>query len=88
MPGVALAVERRAAYRQSRDASWPFTGSVIQVSEPIDGIQPGGLHHEAAGGGIEGGKQNMGKLMGPVMAKDKGRADGNAVRKVVMDFLG
>ena len=38
--------------------------------------------------GIEGGKQNMGKLMGPVMAKVKGQADGNLVKKVVMDFLG
>ena len=38
--------------------------------------------------GIEGGKQNMGKLMGPVMAKLKGLADGNTVKKVVMDFLG
>lgn len=38
--------------------------------------------------GIEGGKQNMGKLMGPVMAKVKGVADGNAVKKVVMEFLG
>lgn len=38
--------------------------------------------------GIEGGKQNMGKLMGPVMAKLKGRADGNSVKKVVTDFLG
>ena len=38
--------------------------------------------------GIEGGKQNMGKLMGPVMAKLKGLADGNTVKKVVMDCLG
>ncbi len=30
----------------------------------------------------------MGKLMGPVMAKLKGRADGNAVKKVVTEFLG
>ena len=30
----------------------------------------------------------MGKLMGPVMAKLKGRADGNSVKKVVTDFLG
>ena len=37
---------------------------------------------------IEGGKQNMGKLMGPVMAKVKGQADGGAVKKVVMEFLG
>lgn len=38
--------------------------------------------------GIEGGKQNMGKLMGPVIAKVKGQADGNLVKKVVMEFLG
>lgn len=38
--------------------------------------------------GIDGDKQNMGKLMGPVMADLKGQADGNTVRKVVMDFLG
>lgn len=38
--------------------------------------------------GIDGDKQNMGKLMGPVMAELKGQADGNTVRKVVMDFLG
>ena len=42
----------------------------------------------AAGLDIEGGKQNMGKLMGPVMAKVKGLADGNAVKKVVQEFLG
>ena len=42
----------------------------------------------AADLGIEGGKQNMGKLMGPVMGKVKGMADGNTVKKVVMDFLG
>ncbi|MCI6013108.1 MAG: GatB/YqeY domain-containing protein [Firmicutes bacterium] len=38
--------------------------------------------------GIEGGRQNMGKLMGPVMAKVKGLADGNAVKKIVQEFLG
>lgn len=37
--------------------------------------------------GIESGKQNMGKLMGPVMGKVKGLADGNAVRKLVEEFL-
>lgn len=41
----------------------------------------------AASLGIEGGKQNMGKLMGPVMAKVKGVADGNAVKKAVEGFL-
>ena len=29
----------------------------------------------------------MGKLMGPVMAKVKGVADGNTVKKVVEEFL-
>ena len=38
--------------------------------------------------GIEGGKENMGKLMGAVMGKTKGLADGNEVRKQVMAFLG
>ena len=42
----------------------------------------------AADLGIEGGKQNMGKLMGPIMGKLKGRADGNEVKKAVMEFLG
>ena len=38
--------------------------------------------------GIEGGKENMGKLMGAVIAELKGQADGNAVRQAVMEFLG
>ena len=42
----------------------------------------------AASLGIEGGRQNMGKLMGPVMVKVKGLADGNDVKDVVMEFLG
>ena len=37
--------------------------------------------------GIEGGMQNMGKLMGPVMAKVKGLADGNKVKELVQEFL-
>ena len=37
--------------------------------------------------GIEGGMQNMGKLMGPVMAKVKGLADGNHVKQLVQEFL-
>lgn len=36
---------------------------------------------------IQGGKQNMGKLMGPVMGRVKGLADGGLVREVVMEFL-
>lgn len=41
----------------------------------------------AADLGIESGRQNMGKLMGAVMSKVKGVADGNDVRKVIEEFL-
>lgn len=37
--------------------------------------------------GIEGGKSNMGKLMGALMPKVKGLADGNDVKKAVEEFL-
>ena len=36
---------------------------------------------------IEGGKQNMGKLMGAVMPKVKGKADGGDVRKAIEGLL-
>ena len=42
----------------------------------------------ALGLGIEGGKENIGKLMGPVMAKVKGLAGGNEVREAIQQFLG
>lgn len=45
------------------------------------------VQETAASLGIDGGKQNMGKLMGPVMGKVKGLADGNMVKEVVMEFL-
>jgi len=37
--------------------------------------------------GIEGGRQNMGKLIGAVMPKVKGVADGAAVKKIVEGLL-
>lgn len=37
--------------------------------------------------GIEGGKQNMGKLIGAVMPKVKGVADGAVVRKIIEGLL-
>ena len=37
--------------------------------------------------GVEKGKENMGKLMGAVMPKVKGIADGNQVRKLIEEFL-
>lgn len=45
------------------------------------------VRETAASLGIEGGKQNMGKLMGPVMGRVKGLADGSMVKDVVMEFL-
>lgn len=42
----------------------------------------------AAGMGIEGGRQNMGKLMGATMPKVKGVADGAVVKKIIEEFLG
>jgi uncharacterized protein YqeY len=38
--------------------------------------------------GLDGGKQNMGKLMGAVMPKVKGVADGGLVKKTIEEFLG
>jgi len=37
--------------------------------------------------GIEGGMANMGKLIGAVMPKVKGKADGGAVKKIVESIL-
>ncbi|MGI6748550.1 MAG: GatB/YqeY domain-containing protein [Anaerovoracaceae bacterium] len=37
--------------------------------------------------GIETGKQNMGKLMGAVMPKVRGVADGKVVREIIEEFL-
>lgn len=45
------------------------------------------VEETAADLGIESGMQNMGKLMGPVMAKVKGVADGGQVKKLVEEFL-
>jgi len=42
----------------------------------------------AAEMGIEGGRTNMGKLMGAVMPKVKGVADGGDVKKILEEFLG
>lgn len=48
------------------------------------------INQTAAGMGIEAGsgKASMGKLMGPVMGKVKGVADGGRVKDIVMKFLG
>ena len=48
------------------------------------------VRETAAQLGIEAGsgKAGMGKLMGPVMGKVKGLADGNDVKNIVLEFLG
>ncbi|MDO4860751.1 MAG: GatB/YqeY domain-containing protein [Bacillota bacterium] len=46
------------------------------------------VEETAADMGITEGKQNMGKMMGAVMPKVKGVADGKDVRKVIEEFLG
>lgn len=45
------------------------------------------VEETAAKLGIDKCKQNMGKLMGPVMGTVKGKADGSDVREVVMNYL-
>ena len=37
--------------------------------------------------GVDGGRQNMGKLMGAVMPKVKGKADGGLVKQAVEELL-
>ncbi len=37
--------------------------------------------------GVDGGRQNMGKLMGAVMPKVKGKVDGGLVKQVVEELL-
>ena len=56
------------------------------TSEEIDEL----VKETAAEAGIEAGsgKGSMGRLMGAVMPKVKGVADGNDVKKSVMNFLG
>jgi hypothetical protein len=41
----------------------------------------------AAALGIEGGKNNMGRLIGAVMPKVKGKADGGTVKRIVESIL-
>ena len=45
------------------------------------------ISETAAALGIEGGKQNMGRVMGSVMEKVKGLSDGGTVKRLVEKFL-
>ncbi len=70
------------AYKQEIEVLQKYLPAQLGADEIRDIVKT-----TAADFGIEGGKQNMGKLMGAVMGKVKGVADGNDVRKVIEEFL-
>lgn len=70
------------AYKQEIEVLQKYLPAQLSAGEIRDIVKA-----TAAELGIEGGKQNMGKLMGAVMGKVKGVADGNDVRKVIEEFL-
>lgn len=70
------------AYKQEIEVLQKYLPAQFSADEIRDIVKA-----TAAELGIEGGKQNMGKLMGAVMGKVKGVADGNDVRKVIEEFL-
>ena len=70
------------AYKQEIEVLQKYLPAQLGADEIRDIVKT-----TAADLGIEGGRQNMGKLMGAVMGKVKGVADGNDVRKVIEEFL-
>ena len=70
------------AYKQEIEVLQKYLPAQLSADEIRDIVKA-----TAAELGIEGGRQNMGKLMGAVMGKVKGVADGNDVRKVIEEFL-
>ena len=70
------------AYKQEIEVLQKYLPAQLGADEIRDIVKA-----TAADLGIDGGKQNMGKLMGAVMGKVKGVADGNDVRKVIEEFL-
>ena len=70
------------AYKQEIEVLQKYLPAQLSADEIRDIVKA-----TAADLGIEGGKQNMGRLMGAVMGKVKGVADGNDVRKVIEEFL-
>ena len=70
------------AYKQEIEVLQKYLPAQLSADEIRDIVKT-----TAADLGIEGGKQNMGKLMGAVMGKVKGVAEGNDVRKVIEEFL-
>ena len=75
-------VDLADAYKQEIEVLQKYLPAQLSADEIRDIVKA-----TAADLGIDGGKQNMGKLMGAVMGKVKGVADGNDVRKVIEEFL-
>ena len=75
-------VDLADAYKQEIEVLQKYLPAQLGADEIRDIVKA-----TAAELAIEGGKQNMGKLMGAVMGKVKGVADGNDVRKVIEEFL-
>ncbi len=73
------------SYQAEIDVLMDYMPKQLSADEIMDIVKAA-----AADAGIEAGsgKASLGKLMGGVMPKVKGVADGNEVRKIVMEFLG
>ncbi|MDO5491757.1 MAG: GatB/YqeY domain-containing protein [Bacillota bacterium] len=73
------------AYNAEIDVLQEYMPKQLTTEEIMDVVRV-----TAAEAGVESGsgKASMGRLMGSVMPKVKGVADGNAVRQAVMEFLG
>ena len=85
----ALAVFEKAgrtdlldAYKAEIEVLMAYLPKQLTAEEILEVVK-----ETAAAMGIDGGKQNMGKLIGAVMGKVKGVADGGEVKKVVEEFL-
>ena len=70
------------AYKAEMEVLMAYLPQQLSADEIADVVK-----ETASALGIDGGKQNMGKLMGAVMGKVKGVADGGEVKKAVEAFL-
>ena len=70
------------AYKAEMEVLMAYLPKQLSADEIADVVK-----ETASALGIDGGKQNMGKLMGAVMGKVKGVADGGEVKKAVVEFL-
>lgn len=70
------------AYKAEMEVLMAYLPKQLSADEIADVVK-----ETASALGIDGGKQNMGKLMGAVMGKVKGVADGGEVKKAVEAFL-